>query len=127
MAEELNAEGLRVLGVAVRELPSAAAALRAAGGGADSPAAPGTPQASASMGRSAGALEEAQDASPRAPRSPAGGRLAASEYGSASSLASCAHSYSTEHEADMTFVGFLAFLVRLGLRTAGCRCMPWQG
>ncbi|KAL4428800.1 hypothetical protein ABPG77_005238 [Micractinium sp. CCAP 211/92] len=123
LGQRLNNDGLRVLAVAVRELPSVAEALAAAAiadgsrsGAASGNASPRSPlletpsPVAGGTGKLAGG--DGGEASQRSPPTPPAGRQrAASPFaGSVASLASIGVSFSAEDEADMRFVGFLAFL-----------------
>ncbi|KAL4451583.1 hypothetical protein ABPG75_007245 [Micractinium tetrahymenae] len=126
LGERLNADGLRVLAVAVRELPSVGEALAAAtaiGDGASgaasgnaSPRCPGWEAGSSGAGAAAGLAgaggSEGGEASPSAPPTPLARqqRPASPHGGSAASLASLGIGFSADDEAGMCFVGFLAFL-----------------
>lgn len=123
LGQRLNNDGLRVLAVAVRELPSVADALAAAAvaddarsGAASGNASPHSPllETSSPVAGGTGKLAggDGGEASPRSPPTPPAGRQrAASPFaGSVASLASIGVSFSAEDEADMRFVGFLAFL-----------------
>lgn len=118
LGERLNADGLRVLAVAVRELPSVGEALAAAaalGGGVGTPVSGGAsprslPATPTSTGLAGG--DDGGQPSPTSPRTPPAGQpRAVSPFGgSAASLASTGVSFSAEDEEGMLFVGFLAFL-----------------
>ncbi len=122
LGQRLIADGLRVLAVAVRELPSVADALAAASiaydsrsGAASGNASPRSPflESSSPVASGTGKLAGGNggEASPRSPPTPAGRQRAASPFGgSVASLASIGVSFSAKDEADMRFVGFLAFL-----------------
>ena len=123
--ERLNADGLRVLAVAVRQLPSVRAALAAAGfgGSCSSPVAPATPCVSANGASDAEAEAAAAAAAAgaaAADTSMGSAEIAAATAGDGSGDAppdSCpagspaGASYSSDQEAEMTLIGFLAFLV----------------
>lgn len=125
LGERLNEEGLRVLAVAVKELPDVEAAFAAA---ADpgTPPAPTTPHASKEGGGSAGGRGTA---GPSGSGSAGGSPLALAAASRRSSLTSIAaqRAVTVEHEAQLAFVGFLAFLVgaweRLSSRTKGAACL----
>lgn len=123
LGERLNADGLRVLAVALRELPSVGEALAAAAtlgevhsGAASSGTSPRSlywkPADAGAGGAASPGAGDSGGASPRTPPTPPGGqRRGPSPFcGSAASLASLGISFSADDEAGMRFVGFLAFL-----------------
>ena len=125
--ERLNADGLRVLAVAIRQLPSVHAALAVAGIGGDSssPFAPTTPRASAN-----GAAQADAKAASVADTSMGSGEISAATAGGGFEDAPpgrwppgspAGASYSSDDEADMTLIGFLAFLV--SSRTLRCTAL----
>jgi hypothetical protein len=112
VGQQLNEDGLRVLAVAVRQLPSAEEALQAAaetGSAAAHDPTPAGPAAAPGGDSLEGGQREAAAIGDGSPRSTAMGHMA-SWRSSGASTASGAPGWSVEDERGMTFVGFLAFL-----------------